>query len=64
MRKDQRLGGTETDVTSCAARQTPPDLLGEPNPREEGWHLAEVLEETVAAGWSDNLIFLHFNVKS
>lgn len=36
MRKDQRLGGTEADVTSCAARQTPPDLVGESNPREEG----------------------------
>lgn len=64
MRKNLRLGGTETDVTSCAARHTPPDPVAESNPSEEGWHLAEMLQETVAVGWSDSLTFLHLNVKS
>lgn len=36
MRKNLRLGDTETDVTSCAARHTPPDPVAESNPSEEG----------------------------
>lgn len=36
MRKNLKLKGTETDVTSCAARHTPPDPVAESNPRKEG----------------------------
>lgn len=57
MRKNLRLEGMETDVTSCALRHTPPDPVAESNPTEEGWHLAKVVQETAAVGWSDSLIF-------
>lgn len=36
MRENLRLEGTETDVTSCAVRHTPPDPVAGSNPREEG----------------------------
>lgn len=55
MSKNLRLEGTETDVASCAASHTPPDPEAESNPREEGWHVAEVVQDTVAMGWSDSL---------
>lgn len=36
MRRNLRLEGTETDVTSCVARYTPPDPGAESDPREKG----------------------------
>lgn len=36
MRKNLRLEGTETDVTSCAVRHTPPDPVQNQTPQRKG----------------------------